>query len=188
MSGDDALLEVLESYYDAAPRSAARAERIGPFTLFVSEGAPWPYYARPGDGHPLHRADVERVRARQRALGVPEAFEWIGERHPGLRATVEATGLGVLAAPLLVLDTALPRPAAPAGVRLLAPGDGALAASRAVAEIAFGAPGTATGAAGAGERDAAARGIDAPALERLAERLASRASVTAVAERDGGPV
>ena len=39
-------LAELERYYDAVPRSAARVEEIGPFTLFVGTGA-WPYYARP---------------------------------------------------------------------------------------------------------------------------------------------
>ena len=56
------MLADLEGYYDAVPRSAARVEEIGPFTLFVGPGA-WPYYARPR----LDRftvADVEAVRAR----------------------------------------------------------------------------------------------------------------------------
>ncbi len=39
-------LAAIEAYYDAVPRSAARTEECGPFTLFVGTG-PWPYYARP---------------------------------------------------------------------------------------------------------------------------------------------
>lgn len=40
-------------------------------------------------------ADIARVRARQRELGVPEAFEWLAEVAPGLRARIEAAGLPV---------------------------------------------------------------------------------------------
>ena len=62
------MLDRLEAYYDAAPRSAARTEEIGPFTLFVSEG-PWPYYARPRLGASGFTVDaIEAVRARQREL------------------------------------------------------------------------------------------------------------------------
>jgi hypothetical protein len=32
-----ALLSTLERYYDAVPRGRARAEEVGPFTLFVAE-------------------------------------------------------------------------------------------------------------------------------------------------------
>ena len=44
MEDDAGLAWRLERYLDAAPRSAARAEPVGPFTLFVGTG-PWPYYA-----------------------------------------------------------------------------------------------------------------------------------------------
>jgi hypothetical protein len=40
-------LTTIERYYDAVPRSGARAEDFGPLTLFVREGAGWPYYGRP---------------------------------------------------------------------------------------------------------------------------------------------
>ena len=40
----------------------------------------WPFYARPALGaRPVAPDDVERVRARQRELGVPEAFEWVSD-------------------------------------------------------------------------------------------------------------
>src|SRR5689334_25410134 len=95
------VLDRLEAYYDAAPRSAARTEEIGPFTLFVGEG-PWPYYARPRLGATAFTADeVAVVRARQRELGVPEAFEWVHETTPGLRDVVD---MDVLEAPLMVLE------------------------------------------------------------------------------------
>ena len=55
--------------YDAVPRSAARVEEVGPFSLFVGTG-PWPYYARPrlGLSHAFTADDVRAVRDRQRAL------------------------------------------------------------------------------------------------------------------------
>jgi hypothetical protein len=34
---DAALLDKIEGYLDAVPRSAARAEAVGPFTLFVQD-------------------------------------------------------------------------------------------------------------------------------------------------------
>src|SRR3954449_9078446 len=88
------LFERIEAYYDAAPRSAARAEEIGPFTLFVGQG-PWPYYARPrlGGDDPFTAADVEAVRARQRELGQPESFEWVHEVTPSLIDVVHAVCL-----------------------------------------------------------------------------------------------
>ena len=83
-----ALLETLDAYFDAVPRQAARAEGIGPFTLFVQAQGGWPYYARPRRGATTFTAaDVERVRARQRELGVPEAGACppTGAGRPGSR-------------------------------------------------------------------------------------------------------
>ncbi|MFK8909474.1 GNAT family N-acetyltransferase, partial [Streptomyces sp. YS-3] len=103
-------LRLLEGYYDAVPRTSARAEDFGPLTLFVREGPGWPFYARPTLGRtgPVSAADVDRVRARQRELGIPEAFEWVHEVAPGLRAAVEASGLAVHAHPLMVLSPDAP--------------------------------------------------------------------------------
>ena len=41
-------LPEIERYLDAAPRSAAAVESLGPFTLFLKRDA-WPYYARDPD-------------------------------------------------------------------------------------------------------------------------------------------
>ncbi|BCJ50987.1 hypothetical protein Asp14428_24620 [Actinoplanes sp. NBRC 14428] len=150
----------LERFYDSVPRDATVTEDIGGFVLFVREGPGWPYYARPriGGGTPS-AADVTAVRARQRQLGVPEAFEWVHETTPDLLAVARSAGLDVLLAPLMVLDRAalvpdLPIPAAT--IRFLdpaTPGFAAdMAAGRAVAQLGFGAPASATGAAPATDR------------------------------------
>ncbi|MFE6223502.1 GNAT family N-acetyltransferase [Streptomyces sp. NPDC057854] len=150
------MLKRIETYYDAVPRSSARAEDFGPLTLFVREGAGgWPFYARPALGRPgpVSVGDVEKVRARQRELGVPEAFEWVAETTPGLRAAVEASGLTVHAHPLMVLDgapLAVPEPAG-AAVREVGADDPELAAAVAAPYAAFGAapgPGDAERVAG----------------------------------------
>ncbi|MGW8764712.1 GNAT family N-acetyltransferase [Streptomyces sp. NPDC055815] len=138
------MLNRIETYYDAVPRSSARAEEFGPLTLFVQEGQGWPYYARPALGHEgeVPVAAVEKVRARQRELGVPEAFEWVAETTPGLRAAVEATGLTVHEHPLMVLEgEPLPVPE-PEGftVRLVGAEDSALDTAVAAPFAAFDAP------------------------------------------------
>jgi ribosomal protein S18 acetylase RimI-like enzyme len=188
-----ATLDRLETFYDALPRASARPEDIGGLVLFVREGTGWPFYARPRPGGgEISAADITSVRARQRDLGVPEAFEWVHETHPDLLAVARSAGLTVLEAPLMVLDPeALPHPSALSGtpVRLLDPADPSfaddLAASRAVAAVGFGAPGTDTGAAGPAERDAALR---APAGDDLAEerrKAAQGLRYTALADTPG---
>ncbi|WP_406059208.1 GNAT family N-acetyltransferase [Streptomyces sp. NBC_01077] len=137
------MLNRLETYYDAVPRSAARAEDFGPLTLFVREGKGWPYYARPALGYAgdVSVADVDRVRARQRELGAPEAFEWVAETTPGLRAAVEASGLTVHEHPLMVLEgDGLPVPE-PEGatVRIVGADDPVLPSAVAAPYAAFGA-------------------------------------------------
>jgi len=99
---DSALLARLERFYGAVPRSSARTEELGPFTLVVSTGG-WPYYARPGLGleQGIRPHDVTRVRERQRTLGVPQALEWVHDTTPGLREAAVAAGLSVHACPLL---------------------------------------------------------------------------------------
>ncbi|WP_338696314.1 GNAT family N-acetyltransferase [Streptomyces sp. Q6] len=151
-------LEQLERYYDAVPRTAARAEDFDSLTLFVREGAGWPYYARPAlraDAPPPSVTDVLAVRARQRELKVPEAFEWVAETTPGMRAAAEAAGLVVHTHPLMARE-----PGAPAGaphplVRILSADDPFLAAALALPHVAFAHPGTAVGTAGAAELTAA---------------------------------
>ncbi|WP_234322622.1 GNAT family N-acetyltransferase [Streptomyces sp. NRRL S-350] len=190
------LLDEIERYYDAVPRSAARAEDFGPLTLFVREGTGWPYYARPTLGHdgPAATAeDVRRVLERQRELGAPEAFEWVAEQNPELRAAVEAAGLTVHEHPLLVLgpqDEPAPTPALPqrVEVRVLAPDAPELAAAVAVPHVAFGAPGTAVGEDGAVESARTAARLTAEgAVARVAERIAEGTTVQAAA-LDGGAV
>ncbi|MER5636248.1 GNAT family N-acetyltransferase [Kitasatospora sp. NPDC002227] len=197
MLGPAGLLGRIEEYYDAVPRSGARAERFGPLTLFVREGSGGPYYARPALGAPEAAgvADVDLVRARQRELGVPEAFEWVAETTPGLRAAVEASGLTVHEHPLMVHDPAAApdRPAelAPDGgrtavVRLLSAQDPALASALGVMWAAFGEPGTAVGSGGAEELAAQilARTADGT-LTRTAERITAGYTVVAAALADG---
>jgi ribosomal protein S18 acetylase RimI-like enzyme len=165
------------------PRSAARVEEVGPFTLFVGTG-PWPYYARPRLGleHEFTRSDVEAVRARQRELGVPEAFEWVHETTPSLLAQMD--DVEVLRAPLMVLERPGWRPLeTTATIRILGPEDD-LATFRAVQDVAFTHGGTDSGPEGIGERDAQERRDSAFVAQRIRERL----SVAAVAEIAGGPV
>jgi hypothetical protein len=87
------------------------------------------------------------VRARQRELGVPEAFEWVDEVTPGLADAATAAGLGVSRHPPLALDEFVPVPV-PAGssLRLVGAPDTLAedhAIVRAVGQVAFGTPGTA---------------------------------------------
>ncbi|MFD3933905.1 GNAT family N-acetyltransferase [Streptomyces sp. NPDC058611] len=185
---DETTLSELERYYDTVPREGgARAEDFGPLTLFVQEGAGWPYYARPAPGGPDATADdVRRVVARQRELGVPEAFEWVAETTPSLRAAVEDAGLYVHAHPLMVLDPATVRTPAHPEVRLLGADDPLLAAAVAVPSLAFAAPGTAVGEAGPAELAAALADPEAEARRaRVADRIASGRTAMAAAVRDG---
>ncbi len=201
--GDTDLFDRLERFYDAVPRDSAVAEDIGGLVLFVRSGAGWPYYARPrlGASEPPSAADITAAQARQRALGVPEAFEWVHETTPDLLAVARSAGLTVLLAPLMVLDpAALPAPT-DVPVRLLDPAAGSfdadVTARRAVAQVAFGAdaavaagsplPTTGLGAgaplvaAGRAERDA----VPPPSPEEIADerrRAAGGRIVSAVVE------
>ncbi|MGK5639979.1 GNAT family N-acetyltransferase [Streptomyces sp. URMC 126] len=187
-------LNRLETYYDAVPRSAARVEDFGPLTLFVRESPGWPYYARPAlaGSAAVTAADVDRVRARQRALGVPEAFEWVAETAPALRAAVEESGLVVHEHPLMVLDPAASASApAPGGVtvRVLDADDPALPGAAAVPFLAFAGPGTRTGTVGRPELAALAPKLTADGtVGRLAERMRSGLTSVAAALEDGVPL
>jgi GNAT superfamily N-acetyltransferase len=141
------VLDLIDDFCDAVPRTRATATDDGPLRLFTRDGPGRPFYARPvPGGGPVTAADVERVRARQRALRVPEAFEWLLAASPSMAGAVAASGLPVRICPLLVLDgPAAPTPLPPGySVRLLGPADGDLPAAahavRAVASAAFGAP------------------------------------------------
>ncbi|MFC7760654.1 hypothetical protein ACFQY4_23505 [Catellatospora bangladeshensis] len=77
------LLSRLERFYDAVPRDRAAVERHGTFELFLNQGTPYPFYARPVlGGPPPTAADLAAVRARQRELGQPESFEWVDQTTP----------------------------------------------------------------------------------------------------------
>jgi GNAT superfamily N-acetyltransferase len=176
-------LSAIDAFLDAAPRALAATEEIGPFTLFISQG-PWPYYARPrlGVTEAFTAADVDAVRARQRALHLPETFQWVHETAPSLRA---AMTLPVISVPLLILED--PPAASDARVRLLDADDEALPVALAVEQVGFRAPGTAVGPEGAAERDEAE--ISAETLATVRSRIAAGTSVTAVAPgEDAGPV
>lgn len=151
------LLRTLDAYLDTAPRVASRVETLGPFTVFVGTGA-WPYYARPtpGRGLAVSTDGVAAVCSRQRELGTTVALEWVVELAPELGEAAAAVGLECNAMPLLVLEHPLRAGVVP-GVttRVLAADDPALPAAVAAVEVGFGTPGTAQGAAGAAERDAA---------------------------------
>lgn len=181
----------MERFYDVVPRDVARAEEHGPLVLFVREGAGWPFYARPrldATATPS-AADLAAVRARQRELGLPEAFEWVHELVPDLLAVARAAGLTVLEAPLMVLDpaaSAAPGDFTDVPVRLLDPGAPGfardVAVRRAVAAVGFAAAGTARGEAGPAQRDAAVAGLDAAALDEDRARIAGGSRLAVLAE------
>lgn len=143
----DPVLARIDGFCDAVPRHWASATDDGPLRLFTRDGPGWTFYARPvPGGQPIGAADVERMRARQRALRVPEAFEWVPAAAPTMADAAAATGLPVRMCPLLVLDgepTAAPVPDS-FEARLLGPLDADLPATAhavgAVAARAFGAP------------------------------------------------
>jgi len=186
-------LERIEVYYDSVPRAASRAEDHGPLTLFVNQGAGWSYYARPRRGwqgtvEPEH---VRSVRARQRALGLPESFEWVAEVTPGLADAARAAGLHVHAHALLVLDAAGWRPApAPPGVEVRVVPSGApdLASLRAVASLAFAEPGTAVGPAGRPELLLETAAVSAASVTDLRERLRTGLTVLVAGYGVEGPL
>ncbi|WCN84712.1 GNAT family N-acetyltransferase [Micromonospora sp. LH3U1] len=180
----------LERFYDAVPRDVAGAEEHGGLVLFVRESAGWPFYARPriDATEPPSLADVTSVRERQRKLGLPEAFEWVHETSPELLAVARSAGLNVLEAPLMVLDpTALPDPAtlSDVAVRVLTADSTGFAADvaarRAVAAVSFAAAGTAPGAAGPAERDAAITELEMAALDEERTRIADGRRISALA-------
>ncbi|QMV23735.1 GNAT family N-acetyltransferase [Streptomyces sp. SCUT-3] len=192
------LLDRLERYYDAVPRSGARAEDFGPLTLFVREGEGWPYYARPTLGHSgaVSADDVARVRARQRELGVPESFEWVAENAPALRDAAERAGLVVHEHPLMVLGPDAPLPDVPlpgatgradgVAVRIVGPDDPVLPSALAVPHLAFADAGTRVGAAGRAELDEAVRNSAGDgSVEAVAQRIRAGLSRVAAAVEGG---
>jgi GNAT superfamily N-acetyltransferase len=190
------VLEQIEAYYDTVPRVTAEVEDIGPFTLFVAADGGVPSSARPRLGPPAGAtvADVDRVRARQRRLGVAEAFEWTDDLHPGLAGVIERSGLVVTRHPLMATTpgagpTGPAGPAIPAGisVRILRADDRALAAARAAVGVGFATPGTAVGQTGAETRDRRTVAHD-PVHAATRERIRRGLLVLAVAEDGWGPL
>ena len=134
------MLQRIEAFYDAVPRAGARAERVGPLTLFVREGVGWPYYARPGrQAGPITADDVAAVRRRQVELGVPQALEWVEDLAPTLAGAAQAAGLVVRHCPLLVLSGAPVATEVAASARVLSGDEPDLAVAEAVAHVGFGA-------------------------------------------------
>jgi ribosomal protein S18 acetylase RimI-like enzyme len=179
-----ALLERLDRYLDAAPRSSATAEEVGPFTLFRTR-SPWPYYARPrvGLSTPIEPAHVERLARRCRELELPLAIEWVGEITPSLEPAARAAGLQVEIHPLLVLETGPEAEPPDEHVEILDADDPRLVTARATAEVGFGAAGTAVGKAGERERDERAARIGDEFRAHLQSRV--RAGVIVVAVTTG---
>lgn len=174
-------LPEIERYLDAAPRSAAAVEQLGPFTLFLKRDA-WPYYARPTLGAERFTADdVQAVLARQRELDQPCALEWVHDFAPGLLAVAREAGVEVSEHPLMVLESEPVAPAMPDGAELFMvdPQDERLELIEAVADVAFG---------GSDTLAEAVAGRTHPTIEFRRERLASGRTRRAVALLDGGPV
>ena len=185
-AGDAGLLERIEAYADAAPRPAADVEERGALTLFVSR-IPWRFYGRPRLGltEDVGADDVVAVRARQRELGVREAFEWVHETTPSLAGAAAAAGLEVIQVPLLALDPAALAPAGADGaigadLRMLDPDDRALPDAQGAIELAFAAEGMGAVAAGTAERDLATARLGG--LGFLRDRLRAGLTAMAVAE------
>ena len=183
-------LDVLERYYDAAPRPNSDTEELGPLTLFVARSG-FPYYARPRLGltREVSADEVTTVLDRQRELGVPRALEWVHETTPSLLAAARAAGMTVEECPLLLLEGDPAEPPDPAaGVRLVTADDPALPLVQAAVHVGFGTPGTSVGEASVAERDAAAASGPQSA-ERMAALIRAGLSVMAGAFLpDVGPV
>ncbi|MGY5086285.1 GNAT family N-acetyltransferase [Streptomyces sp. 900105755] len=166
-SMSDALRDRIEQYYATVPLLFSDAEEFGSLRLFVRREPGAPYYGGPGHAQPVAGGaaadtayDIARVRARQRELGVPEAFEWLAEAAPALRTDIEAAGLTVAERPLMALPPHRPvdpQPL-PEGVtlRVLTADDPALPATLALPRLAFGHQGTESGPAGREELTAVA--------------------------------
>ncbi|WP_443041346.1 GNAT family N-acetyltransferase [Streptomyces sp. B21-108] len=185
----DPLRDRIERYYATVPLLFADAEDFGALRLFVRREPGAPYYGGPSHARPcaegaacVGSADIARVRARQRELGVPEAFEWLAESAPTLQARIEAAGLPVLRRPLMVLPprrSLSPQPL-PDGValRALTADDPALPAVLALPRLAFATePLPATDPS---DPSAPARPADRTELSRLAEELTEDGTVAIV--------
>ena len=188
MAPDDRaeLLHRVDRYLHAVPLSGARAHEVGRFTLFRSTTA-WSYYARPRPGtraDQITPLDVEELRVRCQQLGLPLSLEWVHQTAPSLADAAAAAGLEVVEHPLLVLTREAFIPSAtPAGVtvEIVAADRQTLITARAVADVAFGTPGTQVGEPGAAARDGRTSTVGAARGDALLERTRNGVTVTAVA-------
>lgn len=189
---DEDIIRRIDAYCDTQPRERARAEGHGPLLLFVPVRPGFPYYARPrtGDRDPVTAADVRAVRARQRALRLPESFEWIEHSAPEMAAAAAEAGLRVHRHPLLLLEALAPAPPLPpaTAARIVEPDDPELIQAWAVPGVAFAHPGSEIGRAGVVERDKLAADHDPAVIDGVRERLRSGLSVLATASGPDGPL
>ncbi|MFN2590359.1 MAG: GNAT family N-acetyltransferase [Actinomycetota bacterium] len=188
---DVELLGRIDRYLDAVPRVAARAEPVGPFTLFVNNGPGWTYYARPTPAPSVIGSDdVAAVVGRQRALGVPVALEWIDELVPDLEPAARGAGLQVERHPLMHLPPGafVPIPP-PAGfeLRRVRPTDD-VAQVQAVGAVAFRAPGMDPGPSGAGAIRAASKNVPTDLVRFVRDRWSRDVTITVAAFTNGRPV
>ncbi|MGW3654346.1 GNAT family N-acetyltransferase [Streptomyces sp. NPDC005151] len=199
---EPSLRDRIEQYYATVPLLFAEAETFGSFHLFVRKEVGAPYYGGPSHARPTSAggpvtpsaADIALVRARQRELGVPEAFEWLSEVTPSLRGSMEAAGLPVAERPLMILDPLhqLSSQALPDGVTIRAvdADDCALPAVLALPGLAFADEGTAVGSAGRAELEAAAEELkaDGTAASTRPSLRAGHKTLVAAFAPDGTPL
>jgi ribosomal protein S18 acetylase RimI-like enzyme len=185
------LLERIDAYLDAVPLSAADPEPVGKFTLFRPRGA-WKYYGRPrlGLAEEITVEDVDQLRQRQRELELPENIEWVVQLAPSLGAAATMSGLAVVEYPLLVLEAAMAAQPLPQDVvvRVVGADEPDFARAHAVANVGFGAGGTAVGPEGAIERDESAAAMKPQVAEFMRERARRALSITYAAFDGSGPI
>jgi hypothetical protein len=156
MTSDHALLEVIETCYDAIPRPHTDPEEVGPFTLFVGRPGGYGYYARPRlvETTPATVGDVRKLLERQRERDVPRSIEWVDEITPGLDKVAAEAGYEIERYPLMALKGEVRGEAG--RTRLIDPLDeDVLVEARAAIAVAFDNEGTRRGEAGVEARDAA---------------------------------
>ena len=183
------LLRRVDGYLDRAPDGDASCVDVGPLRAFVSR-APWPFYVRPRPSLDLmaadaiSAADVADAAAVLEAAGQDVSFEWVDELVPSLGPALEAAGYVVQRHPLLVRDLGSRASTCTSASRVLAGGSPDLRRALAVSDVGFAAVGTATGPAGAGERDAALSAVDDSHVAHVDLRIREGRSVVAVLDDD----
>lgn len=179
----------IDEYMDAVPRAAARAQDLGPLRLFVKTVAEgWPYYARPiPDGGPVSTSDVDRMRARQRELGVPETYEWIAETSPTLADAAAGAGLEISLHPLLAATAHELVPADPPSeaVVRMATRDDDLSLLAAVAMAGFGVFREGSPTTSSDDVERARASLTAADEAFMLDRLERGITLTALVEIDG---